>query len=141
MAEGFITLVSTKTFMRKSILLIVLFFCAGKLMAQKATIAPFDNTLNNKLTPTFKVDSTWRVAPPVISADNFLKQENIDLSKIKLENQQPLLIAAEGYKMPILNLNNTSKMPVIVLDGNSKMPIVGKDMTKAKRATLATPIP
>ena len=128
--------------MKKSLLFIALFFCAGQLMAQKVTIAPFDNSLNNKLTPTFKTDSTWHTLPPTISKDKLFKQEDIDLSKIRLDSkQQPLIVSADGYKMPILNLNNTSKMPVVVLDGNSKMPIAGKDVTKAKRATLTTPVP
>ncbi|MES2269061.1 MAG: hypothetical protein V4520_20015 [Bacteroidota bacterium] len=128
--------------MKKSLLFIALFFCAGQLMAQKATTpAPFDPTFGGKLLQPFKTDSIWRVNPPTIATDKIFKQEDIDLSKLKYENQKPLLIAAEGYNMPILNLNYTSKMPVVVLEGNSKMPIVGKDINKAKRATLATPVP
>ncbi|MFD0766026.1 hypothetical protein ACFQZI_14280 [Mucilaginibacter lutimaris] len=128
--------------MKKTLLLIALFFCAGRLMAQAITSpAPFDTTFGGKLVQPFKADTTWRVTPPALPVDQYFKQQDIDLSKLKVENQRPLLIAVEGYKMPILNLNNTSNMPIVVLDGYSKMPVAGKDMTKAKRATLATPVP
>ncbi|MEB0263219.1 MULTISPECIES: hypothetical protein [unclassified Mucilaginibacter] len=125
--------------MKKSLLFIALFFCASQLMAQKATIAPFDSTFGSKVLQPFKVDSTWRVKPPALSTDQFFKQEDVDVSKLKLENQKPLLIAAEGYNMPILNLNNISKTPIVVLEGYSKMPVAGKGMTKAQKTTLVHP--
>ncbi|MET3978647.1 hypothetical protein ABIB62_001216 [Mucilaginibacter sp. UYP25] len=142
MGVQFANLVLTKTVMKKSLLFIALFFCVGRLIAQKATTpAPFDTTFGGKLFQPFKTDSTWRTNPPALSNDKFFNQEDIDLSKLRLENLKPFLIVIEGYKMPILNLNNTSKMPVVVLEGYSNMPVAGKDMTKAKRVTLATPVP
>lgn len=121
--------------MKKSLLFIALFICTGKLMAQKATIAPFDNTLNGKLVKPFKADSTWRTAP-VTSIDKLFLPQSIDLDKIKFDkddkSQKQLIIADNNYKMPVALLDGYSKMPVIKLEGNSKMPVAGKAKTDVK---------
>ena len=130
--------------MKKILLLLALCVGTGNLMAQNTkTPEPFDYTLGGKLFQPFKVDSSWRNNPPSTSPGNLFKQEPIDLNKIRFDNndnsQKQLLIASEGYNMPVAKLDGYSKMPVVVLEGNSKMPIVGKDMTKAKRTTLVNP--
>ena len=127
--------------MKKLLLFIALFISAGQLMAQKATIAPFDNTLGGKLAQPFKADSAWHSVPPSISTDKFFKQPDIDINKIELDKkfQNMLTINSGGYNMPVIKTEGYSKMPVIKLEGNSKMPIVGKNPGKDKTDVKVIP--
>jgi hypothetical protein len=127
--------------MKKLLLFIALFISAGQLMAQKATIAPFDNTLGGKLTQPFKTDSAWHTIPPTISTDKLFKQPDIDINKIELDKKFQTMIAinSDGYNMPVIKTDGYSKMPVIKLEGNSKMPIVGKDAGKVKTNVKVIP--
>jgi hypothetical protein len=117
--------------MKKILLLLALFAGTGTLMAQNTkSIEPLDNTLGSKLLQPFKVDTSWRNNLSNTSTNNLLKQEPFDLNKLKLDQndklQKSLLIASEGYNMPVAKLNGYSKMPILVLKGNSKMPVAGK---------------
>jgi len=114
--------------MKKILLLLALCTCTGTLMAQNITIAPFDNTLNGKLIPPIKIDTSWRKLSNTQFNGSLFKQEPLDIKKlIEDKNQKTLFIASEVDKMPVVKLDGYSKMPVVVLEGNSKMPIVGKD--------------
>ncbi|MBL4675213.1 MAG: hypothetical protein JKY70_03255 [Mucilaginibacter sp.] len=131
--------------MKKILLLALSVSAASAAMAQKATIAPFDNTLNGALVKPFKPDSTWRIAPPAVPAGKLFKQKDIDIKKIasnkQFENQLLFNDPPSVYQMPATKLPGNSKMPVIKLDGKSKMPIVGKEpQTKNSRdSVVVTP--
>jgi hypothetical protein len=116
--------------MKKTLLLLALCAGTGTLMAQNKSLAPFNSTPGIILTQPLKFDSSLFKLPPTLSTENFFKQEPIDLNKLKLDKNAKLntslLIASDGYNMPVAKLEGNSKMPVVVLEGNSKMPIAGK---------------
>nr|WP_067055871.1 hypothetical protein [Mucilaginibacter sp. L294] len=113
--------------MKKILLLLALCAGTGTLMAQNIIVAPFDNTLNGKLSQPLKIDSSWRKLSNTQFNGNLFKQEHVDLKTFTADKtQNTLFIAEETYKMPVAKLDGYSKMPVVVLDGNSKMPVVGK---------------
>lgn len=122
--------------MKKLLLLILSVSAASVAMAQNASIAPFDNTLNGALIKPFKADSSWRFAAAPAPTDKFFKQEDIDIKKIastkQFENQLLFNSPPTGYATPVKVLEGHSKMPVIKLQGNSKMPTGGYGTPKPK---------
>lgn len=126
--------------MKKLIFFIVLFIGGGRLMAQNATLAPYDNTLNGKLVQPFKADSTWRTVPPAVSTDKFFKQPNLDISKIESDKRfEAMVNINKGYNMPIVVTEGNSKMPVIKPMGISKMPVINPDTKKDKEQEKVNP--
>jgi hypothetical protein len=126
--------------MKKLIFFIALFIGGGRLMAQNATPAPYDNTLNGKLVQPFKADSTWRTVPPVVSTDKFFKQPNLDISKIESDKRfEAMVNINKGYNMPIIVTEGNSKMPVVKPKGYSKMPVVNPDPKNFKEIKKANP--
>lgn len=130
--------------MKKILLLLALFGTTGTLVAQNTkTIKPFGYSFGGKLSQPFKADTLWRNKLPTTSTNNLFKQGLINLDKLKIDQNDKLhsslLIASEGYNMPIAKLEGSSKMPVILLEGNSKMPVVGKAPKLLNNTVLVNP--
>jgi hypothetical protein len=130
--------------MKKILLLLALSGTTGTLVAQNTkTIKPSDYSFSGKLSQPFKADTLWRNKLPNTSTNNFFKQGLINLDKLKIDQydklHSSLLIASEGYNMPIAKLKGSSKMPVILLEGNSKMPVVGKALKLLNNTVLVNP--
>jgi hypothetical protein len=121
--------------MKKHLLFTALFIASGSLMAQNLKIAPLDNTLNGKLTQTFKPDSTWRTLLPSVSTDKLFKQEDIDINKLTMQNQLIIsqLNTNSGYNMPVVKLEGKSNMPIKKIGGYYTMPVVREEVKKRNK--------
>ena len=129
----------------------------GTIMAQKAQLAPLDNTINNSIISQFKPDSAWRLQTTPVAPDQLSKLNEInkiypdsklmataDLNKTfpnlpVVPNSNlylPQVVTSSNAKMPVAILQGQSKMPVVVLQGNSKMPVAGYHPKNGNKANV-----
>lgn len=126
--------------MKKASFFLTLLAAGSAASAQIKQVKPLDGLFNPKF--DLKKDSSWRTLSKIndlVKPNPFPALANrSDITRIS-PNNAPLIVAVDGYKMPVLVTEDNANTPVKKIDGFSKMPVVGTNMGAPKKIAKITP--